>query len=124
MELGGFRYSKHSLFLCPYPPIDTVGKPIDMIPPCAVVSPSRAAGLPPMSTVADPLIMVSGGPIQVHIFPTVAAGSPPMNTVGVPGGKMGPPTCGMGGVPGVCIGHVCISPTRAAGGITNFLTCQ
>jgi hypothetical protein len=32
---------------------------------------------------------------------------------------MGPPTCGTGGVPGVTIGHVCISVILAAGGIFN-----
>jgi len=70
------------------------------------VSPILAAGLPPIITVADPLAMVSGGPTQVHTFPRVAAGTPPIKTVGTPGGNIGPPTCGMGGVPGVCIGHV------------------
>ena len=37
-----------------HPPIITVGQPITMLPPCAVVSPIRAAGLPPIITVAEP----------------------------------------------------------------------
>jgi hypothetical protein len=67
-----------------------------MLPPCAVESPTLAAGLPPIITVADPIIILSGGPAQVHIFPTVAAGIPPIKTVGAPGGKIGPPVCGVG----------------------------
>lgn len=74
----------------------------------------RAAGFPPISTVAEPLAMVSGGPVQVQLLVAVAAGIPPMSTVGVPGGKIGPPTCGT--VP-LTIGQTCISPTLAAGGI-------
>jgi hypothetical protein len=50
----------------------------------------------------------------VHILPTVAAGIMPIITVGAPGGRIGPPTCGMGGTPGVTMGQTCISPTRAA----------
>ena len=44
-----------------------------------------------------------------------AAGIPPINTVGHPGPVIGPPTCGIGGVPGVTIGHTCMSPILAAG---------
>jgi hypothetical protein len=40
---------------------------------------------------------------------------PPVSTVGMQGGKTGPPTCGIGGVPGVTIGQACQSPIRAAG---------
>jgi hypothetical protein len=98
-----------------YPPIKTVGDPIAMVPPCAVVSPCLAAGLPPIITVADPLTIVSGGPTQVQKSPTTAAGILPIRTVGTPGPVIGPPTCGIGGVPGVCIGQVCISVNRAAG---------
>ena len=88
-----------------------------MLPPWAQVSPIRAAGLPPISTVLEPIAMVSGGPTQVHESPITAAGSFPIITVGTPGPTIGPPTCGIGGTPGVCIGQVCISVNRAAGGI-------
>src|SRR6516225_8296709 len=77
----------------------------------------RAASKLPIITVKEPLAITSGGPTHVHLSVTRAAGWPPMITVGHPGGKIGPPTCGTGGVPGVIMGHVCISPTRAAGGI-------
>ena len=71
-----------------------------------------------MKTVADPLMMVSGGPTQVSMSPTTEAGSLPINTVGTPGPMIGPPTCGIGtGPAGVCIGHTCISEMRAAGGM-------
>ena len=83
-----------------------------MNPPCAVLSPNLAAGMPPIFTVADPVAMVSGGPEQVTISPTLAAGAPPIITVGQPGGITGPPTCGT--VP-VTIGQTCISPILAAG---------
>jgi hypothetical protein len=77
----------------------------------------RAAGMPPISTVADPLAMVSGGPVQRHTSPTLAAGIPPIKTVGLPGGMTGPPTCGT--VP-VTIGQTCMSEILAAGGIGNI----
>lgn len=83
-----------------------------MVPPCAVESPSLAAGMPPISTVPDPAAIVSGGPVQVAISPTLAAGMPPISTVGHPGGRIGPPTCGT--VP-VTIGQTCISDALAAG---------
>src|SRR3954463_1915846 len=92
-----------------YPPIITVGKPNTIVPPCAVLSPILAAGLPPIKTVTDPFIIESGGPTHVHILPKVAAGKPPIKTLGTPGGKIGPPTCGIGGNPGVTIGHTCMS---------------
>lgn len=99
-----------------YPPINTVGQPRAITPPCAVESPIRAAGIPPIITVADPLIIESGGPTHVHISPMTAAGIFPINTVGFPGPVIGPPTWGMGeGKAGVCIGQVCISVNRAAG---------
>src|SRR5664279_4173256 len=78
------------------PPIITVGHPIIIAPPCAVESPILAAGLPPINTLEEPIIMLSGGPAQVHISPRQAAGKPPISTVGVPGGKTGPPICGDG----------------------------
>src|SRR5262245_43362696 len=87
-----------------------------MLPPCAVLSPSRAAGMPPMSTVPLPLTTRSGGPAQVSMSPSLSAGMPPISTVGPPGGNAGPPTCGPAGV---TIGHTCMSLTRAAGGIVG-----
>ena len=98
----------------------TVGQPTVIDPPWAVLSPKRAADMKPIITVAEPLIMVSGGPTQVAISPIRAAGMKPIITVVQPGGRIGPPTCGTGGVPGVAIGHVCISVTLAAGGIFSF----
>src|SRR3954470_19508063 len=89
-------------------------------PPCAVLSPIRAAGLPPINTVEDPATIESGGPAQVHISPTQAAGNPPIKTVGAPGGKTGPPTCGDGPLNN---GQICISETRAAKGIACYLHC-
>ena len=89
------------------------------LPPCAHESPIRAAGLPPIITFVEPMTIESGGPTQVHMEPTVAAGIPPISTVGTPGGRIGPPTCGTGGVPGVTIGQTCRSPTRAAGGMAR-----
>jgi hypothetical protein len=38
--------------------------------------------------------MESGGPTQTAISPTRAAGNPPISTVTAPGGKIGPPTWG------------------------------
>lgn len=98
----------------------TVGQPATITPPCAVGSPIRAAIKFPIKTVEDPSAMLSGGPTHRHISVARAAGWPPISTVGHPGGKMGPPTCGTGGVPGVTIGHVCMSPILAAGGISGF----
>jgi len=59
-----------------YPPIITVGAPTTMLPPCAVVSPILAAGLPPIITVAEPLAMVSGGPTHTQLSPTTADDRP------------------------------------------------
>ena len=50
-------------------------------------SPIRAAGLPPIKTVTDPLIITSGGPVQMQVVPITAAGNPPISTLGAPGGK-------------------------------------
>lgn len=77
----------------------------------------RAAGLLLIITVADPMAIVSGGPVQIAISPTVAAGMPPMMTLGEPL-AMGPPTWGT--VP-VTMGQVCMSPMRAAGFINISL---
>jgi hypothetical protein len=73
--------------------------------------------MPPIITDEDPFTIVSGGPTQTSMSPTRAAGNPPINTLGWPGPVIGPPTCGMGGSPGVCIGHAWKSVSRAAGGI-------
>src|SRR5688572_23013450 len=96
-------------------PISTVGKPITIEPPCAVMSPSRAAGRPQTSTVTDAFTITSGGPTHTHISVARACGIPPVSTVRAQGGRICPPTCGMGGTPGVTIGQTCISPARAAG---------
>ena len=92
----------------------TVGQPPIIIPPWAVLSPIRAAGLPLIKTVAEPFKITSGGPVQTNISPNVAAGNPPISTVIEPGGNIGPPTCG---TTPVTIGQVCISDIRAAKGI-------
>jgi len=102
-----------------YPPIITVGAPTTILPPCAVVSPILAAGLPPIITVADPLTMTSGGPTQTQLSPMTAAGIFAINTVGTPGPMTGPPPCGTGGTAGVTIGQACISVSLAAGGIVD-----
>ena len=47
-----------------------------------------------MSTLNEPIAMTSGGPTQVAMSPTRAAGKPPISTVTAPGGRIGPPTCG------------------------------
>ena len=107
-----------------HPPIITVGNPITIVPPWAVKSPIRAAGIEPINTVTDPFAITSGGPTQTAISPTLAAGTPPINVVTAPGGRIGPPTCGIGGTPGVTIGQTCISPMRAAGGIVLHLKEQ
>ena len=93
-------------------PITIVEDPMTILPPWAVMSPTLAAGSPPISTVAEPAAMMSGGPEQVQKFVAVAAGILSIKTVGTPGGKMGPPACGT--VP-VTIGQTCMSPTLAAG---------
>src|SRR5262245_648774 len=74
-----------------YPPIITVGQPTTT-PPWTVLSPIRAAGRPPIRTVAEPLAMTSGGPTQVAKSVARAAGRPPIKTVGHAGGRIGPPT--------------------------------
>jgi hypothetical protein len=104
----------------PHPPIITVGSPTVIVPPWAVLSPMRAAGLPPINTVAEPFTTESGGPTQTQLSPTTAAGRLPISTVGQPGPTTGPPTWGIGGVPGVCIGQLCRSVRRAAGGIGGW----
>ena len=97
----------------------TVGHPAEIDPPWAVESPCRAAGCPPIMTVDDPTMMLSGGPAQVQLPPTTAAGWLPMSTVGTPAGSIGPPVCGLPF--GFAIGQVCMSPILAAAGISWFL---
>lgn len=67
--------------------------------------------------------MGSDGPTgpQRHISLTRAAGRKPIITVGSPGVVMGPPTWGIGGMPGITIGQVCMSVSRAAGGMTSVV---
>jgi hypothetical protein len=101
-----------------YPPIITVGEPRIIVPPCAVGSPILAAGIFPIITVDEPLMMVSMGPVHIHISPTRAAVIPPIVTVVHPGGITGPPTCGTGPVN---IGQVCMSVILAADGITFII---
>jgi len=79
--------------------------------PHPLVSPTRAAGRPPISTVALPLTIgvggcgpAVGGIEQAWLSPNTAAGIPPINTFATPG-----PTI----VPGCPVG----SPTLAANGI-------
>ena len=52
-----------------------------MEPPCAVMSPMRAAGNFMISTVKLPSAITSGGPTQTHMSVTRAAGRPPTSTV-------------------------------------------
>jgi len=92
----------------------TVGKHPTTVPPWAVLSPIRAAGMLPIKTVPDPLTMTSGGPTHTHMLPSVAAGMFPIITVTAPGEQIGPPTCG---TTPVTIGQTCMSVSRAAGGM-------
>src|SRR5207253_9263582 len=48
-------------------PTSTVGSPKMSDPPCTVVSLRRPAGMPPTSTVGDPIGTTDGGPTHVHI---------------------------------------------------------
>jgi hypothetical protein len=75
----------------------------------------RAAGKSLTKTVIDPFTIMSGGPTHTAISVTRACGKLPVSTVTEQGGSMGPPTWGIGGTPGVTIGHTCISVARAAG---------
>src|SRR6185369_8412566 len=95
-----------------YPPISTVGAPGgSTAPPPPVVSPTRAAGIPPISTVAEPLMMASAPPPS----PRRAAGTPPISTVAAPGGIIGI------GAPWVAVLTI-MSVTRAAGNICALST--
>src|SRR6266704_992666 len=77
-----FEQQIHGVAMRSYPPIRTKRQPATIAPPCAVVSPMRAAGLFEISTVAEPSRMESGGPTHTHVSPTTAAGRFPMRTVG------------------------------------------
>jgi hypothetical protein len=77
----------------------------------------RAAGALPIMTVVDPMAMTSGGPEHTAMSPSRTAGMKPIFTVGQPGPVTGPPMCGTSAV---TMGHTCISPIRAAGGMTLF----
>src|ERR1035437_4439698 len=68
----------------------------------------------PLITGMQPRMMLEGGPTHTAMSPMRAAGFLPMKTPVLPS-VMGPPTCGMGGVPGVIMGHTCMSPNVAAG---------
>jgi hypothetical protein len=118
-RLGGRDF--HQLLTNHHGPIITVGQPSTITPPCIVGSPIRAAIKFPIKTVGEPIAMLSGGPTHTNMSVARAAGWPAIRTVGQTGGRIGPPTCGTGGTPGVTIGHVCISPIRAAGGIVRLL---
>ena len=58
---------------------------------CEVISPTRAAGRPPIMTVADPIATIPGPPGTQEantqgtvVLVTCAAGIPPISTVGTP----------------------------------------
>jgi len=75
----------------------TVGEPMMMGDPHTDMSPIRAAGSPPISTVVEPGGAITlggctagGGNEQICGVDTVAAGMPPMSTVGTPGGPITP----------------------------------
>ena len=53
----------------------------------------------------------------MQLSPIIEAGILPINTVGAPGPIIGPPTWGIGGTAGVCMGHVCMSVSLDAGGM-------
>ena len=104
------------------PPISTVGQPGGIIVPvgegigatheaCAVMSPTRAAGILPTRTVAEPLAMIPGpagtqpGRVQIFVISVArAAGIPPIMTVGQPGGIIGNGSAGCGTGVGVGAG--------------------
>lgn len=90
--------------LCGSSPMTTVGQPTTMIPPWLVGSVRRAADRLLMSTVDEPLRIVSAGPIgaQTRRSRTRAAGRYPTITLALPE-NIGPPTCGTG--PGSTFGQ-------------------
>jgi hypothetical protein len=89
------------------PPMSTVTAPGGITtPPDAVGSAILAAGIPPIRTVADPMMMAS----TPHVSPSRAAGKPIISTVGAPGGMIGV------GTPSVAVLTI-KSVTLAAGSI-------
>src|ERR1039457_1684668 len=109
---------RYSTIAPAHPPMITVGQPITMDPPWAVMSPMRAASRPPIMTVLEPIAITSGGPTHTSISVTRAAGRKPIITVGQQGPAIGPPTCG---TKTVTMGHTCMSVSRAASGISVLL---
>jgi len=110
------------------PPMITVGKPVEIIPPCMVKSPMRAAGRLPTRTVMLPLTIMLGGMGTAHKQASVtrACGMLPVMTVGMPVMMM-PPTCGIGmglGGIGVASGQTCMSVMREAGGMLRLLRAE
>src|SRR6185312_1346188 len=91
--------------------ISTIGEPMTIEPPCAVMSPMRAAGRPPIKVMNEPITITSGGPTQTAMLVTQAAGRPLTSAIEPPG-RIGPPTWG---TRTVTIGQTCMSVTRAAG---------
>src|SRR5215212_4384313 len=79
------------------------------------MSPILAAGSLHTSTVLLPSTIKSGGPTQMHWSVMRACGRAPVRTVTAPV-ITGPPTCGIGGRPGVAMGQRCMSVMRDAGG--------
>lgn len=57
--------------------------------------------------------------IAVDDFAPIDGPDLPISTTGAPGGKMGPPICGAGGVPEVTVEQECISPIRITGGMVS-----
>jgi hypothetical protein len=60
----------------------------------------RAAGLFAIKTVIDPAAMASIGPTHMQKSPRRPAGMELMKTGIPPGGRIGPPVCGTGGMAG------------------------
>ena len=90
---------------------------------CAAVrrrSPMRAAGIPPIMTLRRAhRDRRRAGRRRCRCRRRARRAWPAIRTVGAPGGRIGPPTCGFGPSDS---GHVCMSPTRAAGGIRRRLS--
>src|ERR1035437_753332 len=91
-HVGGRGQAARSPSVLRLHPTSTVGQPSTIMPPCAVISSIRACGILIVSTVNDPSTITSGGPTHTAMSPTRAAGKPPISTVTAPGGRIGPPT--------------------------------
>ena len=92
-----------------------VGGPI--LPPGAPTV--LIGGLP--AAVVGGMCTCTGPPAHTAMSPTRAAGRQPISTVGQPGGRIGPPTCGMSPV---TIGQTCMSVMRAAGGMGHSFSSE